>query len=166
MANNWYLVACISHPIPIQNFHSHLKHIMERAKTTKGKLQPEVIIGMDHNIDLLKGLIHNPMWKFIDSTSNLDLLPTITHPSRITSYSAMLIDNIYVSESLHRSYESVILINDMSDHQPLIAMLKQTKFLSKELKHHQNLYNKLKCIAKEDYYKTKCVQFKENSKKL
>ena len=33
-------------------------------------------------------------------------------------------------------------------------------------KHHQNLYNKLKCIAREDYYRTKCVQFKENSKKL
>ena len=113
-------------------FSSHLKQIMEKAKTTKGKLQPKVIIGMDHNIDLLKGLIHNPKWKFNDSTSNLDLLPTITHPSRITSHLAMLIDNIYVSESLHRSFESVILISDMSDHLPLIVMLKQTKFLSKE----------------------------------
>ena len=105
---------------------------MEKAKTTKGKLQPKVIIEMDHNIDLLKGLIHNPMQKFIYSTLNLDLLPTITCPSRITWHSAMLIDNIHVRESLHRNFESVILINGMSDYLHLIVMLKQTKFLSKE----------------------------------
>ena len=105
---------------------------MDKSKAAKGKLQPEVIIGMDHNIDLLKGLTHNPTHKFIDNTLELDLLPTVTCPSRITSHSATLINNIYVSESLHRDFESAIILNDMSDHLPLIAMLKQTKFLNKE----------------------------------
>ena len=45
---------------------------------------------------------------------------------------AMLIDNIYVSEQLHRNFESMILIDDMSDHLPLVMMLKQTKLLNKE----------------------------------
>ena len=33
-------------------------------------------------------------------------------------------------------------------------------------KHHRNLYNKLKRSAKEEYYRTKCFQFKQNLKKL
>ena len=59
------------------------------------------------------------------------LLPTITRPSRITSHSATLIDNIYVSEELYHNFESVILLNDMSDHLPLITMLQQTRLLNK-----------------------------------
>ena len=37
-----------------------------------------------------------------------------------------------MSEQLHQSFESTILINDMSDHLPYVAMLKQTKLLNKE----------------------------------
>ena len=109
-----------------ETFSCHIKQIMDKTKKANGKLKPEVFVGMDHNIDLLKGLTHNPTGKFIDNTSELDLLLTITCPSRITSHLATLIHNIFVSESLHRSFESAILINDMSDHLPLIVMLKQT----------------------------------------
>ena len=41
-----------------------------------------------------------------------------------------LIDNIYVSDQLHRSFDSMLLINDISDHLPTIALLKQTKLLN------------------------------------
>ena len=80
---------------------------------------------MDHNIDLLKGVQHTP-------THKLDLLPIVTRLSRITNQSATLTDNIYVSEQLHRNFKSVILLDDMSDHMPLLAMLKQTQLLNKE----------------------------------
>ena len=43
-----------------------------------------------------------------------------------------LIDNIYVSDQLHRNFESAIIVHDISDHLPSLAMLKQTKLLSKE----------------------------------
>ena len=33
-------------------------------------------------------------------------------------------------------------------------------------KTHRNLYNRLKCTTKEEYYREKCLQFKQNSKKL
>ena len=42
----------------------------------------------------------------------------------------MLIDNIFVSEALHWNFESTILIDDMSDHLPILAMLKQTRLLN------------------------------------
>ena len=87
---------------------------------------------MGHNIDLLKGLQHMPTHKFIEDISSVNLLPTITHSAQIMSQSATLIDNIYISDQLHRSFESTILLNDMSDHLALLVMLKQTKLLNKE----------------------------------
>ena len=87
---------------------------------------------MDHNIDLLKGSCHNPTQQFITDLSNIDLLPTIMRPTQITNHSATLIDNIYVSIQLHRDFESTIIINDLSDHFPVLTMLKQTKLLNKE----------------------------------
>ena len=97
-----------------------------------GKSPPELIIGMDHNIDLLKGSCHNPTHQLIVDLTNIDLLPTITRPTRITNHSATLIDNIYVSDQLHRNFESAIIIHDLSDHLPSLVMLKQTKLLNKE----------------------------------
>ena len=83
----------------------------------------------DHNVDLLKGNQHPPTQKFIENITDLNLYPTITRPSRITHHSATLIDNIYVSDQLHRSFDSMLLINDMSDHLPTVTLLKQTKLL-------------------------------------
>ena len=87
---------------------------------------------MDHNIDLLKSSHHPQTHSFVEELSWLDILPMITRPSRITSHSATLIDNIYVSEQLHRQFESGLLMTDISDHLPTIVMLKQTRLLNKE----------------------------------
>ena len=113
-------------------FSSNLIGIINRAWSVKGCHPPELIIGIDHNMDLIKGLSHSAMHKFMEDVSNLNLLLTITRPTRITNHSTTLIDNIYVSENLHRSFESSIIIDDMSDHLPLLAMVKQTKILNKE----------------------------------
>ena len=116
----------------IKQFSSNIIEIVNKARNTRGKLSPEIVIGMNHNIDLLKGIHHTPTHNFIENISDLDLLPTITQPSRITLQSATLIDNIYVSKQLHHNFELTILLNDMSDHLPLLAMLKQTQLLKKE----------------------------------
>ena len=109
----------------IDQFSSHLIGIVNKVKATKEKLIPEIVIGMDHNIDLLKGMQHASTHRFIEDISDLNLLPTITRPSRITNQ----------SEQLHRNLKSAILLNDMSDHMPLLAMLKQTMLLNKEPLH-------------------------------
>ena len=116
----------------ITQFSNNIATITSLAWKTKGKCLLEIIIGMDHNIDLLKGSCHNPTQQFITDLSDIDLLPTITRPTQITNHSATLIDNIYVSNQLHRDFESSIIIHDLSDHLPLLTMLKQTKLLSKE----------------------------------
>ena len=53
------------------------------TKKVEGKIQPELIIGMDHNVDLLESLTHHPTHSFMDETVEANLLPTITHPSSI-----------------------------------------------------------------------------------
>ena len=43
-------------------FSTHWNQIVENAWSAWGKIQPEIIIGMDHNMDLLKVLTHPYMY--------------------------------------------------------------------------------------------------------
>ena len=87
----------------------------------------EIILGMDHNLDLLKSGTHKPTQIFLSDLIDKEIYPTITCPTCICQNSATLIDNVFVSKNLHKSFESAILIEDMSDHLPLLILLKQTK---------------------------------------
>ena len=75
----------------------------------------DCIIGLDHNLDFLKADIHKNTMKFIESTLDSNLIPVITKPTRITKSSAMLIDNIFMSNNLIGRHVSGIVCNDMSD---------------------------------------------------
>ena len=98
-----------------------------RQKLSKEHEKKELIIGMDHNYYLLKSSEHKRTQYFLNTQLDKELFPTITRPTRITQQSATLIDNIFVSMNLHKKYESAILINDMSDHLPILTLLRQTK---------------------------------------
>ena len=88
------------------------------------KESPEtIILGLDHNLDLLKLSQHTMTNKFIQSNLDFGLMPTITRPTRITQTSATLIHNIIVSQNLCGSFISSILINDMSDHLPTACVI-------------------------------------------
>ena len=54
-----------------------------------------LIIGLDHNLDLLKCNSHQKMQKFIEINYTHNLMPCYTKLTRITHKSATLIDNIY-----------------------------------------------------------------------
>jgi exonuclease III len=71
----------------------------------------------DFNINLLNESTHSPTSNFIDLLFSHHLLPTITKPTRITSHSATLIDNIFTNNIDTRLYGG-ILITDISDHLP------------------------------------------------
>ena len=57
----------------------------------------------------------------------INMLPVITKPTRITDTSATLIDNILISSKLQQAYHSGIIISDMSDHLPTVIKLKNAK---------------------------------------
>ena len=51
---------------------------------------------------------------------------------RITQTSATLIDNMFISTLLQHNFDSALLLENMSDHLPILTLLKQTKVTNKE----------------------------------
>ena len=70
----------------------------------------------DFNVDLLQYDKHNATNNFIDQLYSLGLHPLITRPTRITSHSNTLIDNIFTTSL--SNIQSGLIINDISDHLP------------------------------------------------
>ena len=106
-----------------KDFNNQYQNMLSRLKLEK----KEIILGMDHNLDLLKSNNHPETQTFIDLNFGNCLFPCITRPTRITKSSATLIDNTFISESLHKSFDSCVLIHDLSDHLPsLINIHNQT----------------------------------------
>ena len=83
-----------------------------------------IIVCGDFNLDLLKLKEHKPSRDFIDTMHRtpVGLLTTILKPTRITTDSATLINNIFTNEIGNRVL-SGLLINDISDHLPVFATL-------------------------------------------
>ena len=66
-----------------------------------------IILGMDHNLDLLKCTTNNITQDFVECNAKYGLTPIINIPTRITKTSATLIDNIFISKNL---LENIIVV--------------------------------------------------------
>ena len=98
------------------------------------KQQHGLILGMDHNLNLIKHDKHKVTHDFIEFNLDLGLLPTITKPTRITRTSATLIDNIIIGPSLQSDYESDIIVSDLSDHFPCLLKVRSPYLFHKQPK--------------------------------
>ena len=59
----------------------------------------------------------------------LSMIPTINKPTRVTSYTATAIDNVIINSILDKDFKSAIIKTDLSDHFPVILVIKlKTKF--------------------------------------
>ena len=74
----------------------------------------------DFNINLIKYDEHVHTQQYIDLLLRFRFILTITRPTRITEFSATLINTIYINEVLH-TITSGLLINDISDHIPVFT---------------------------------------------
>ena len=74
----------------------------------------------DYNIDLLNSERHDLTGEFVDIMYSNEFLPLISRPTRISSTSATLIDNIFTNnhDDLNSSLNG-ILVTDISDHFPI-----------------------------------------------
>ena len=68
--------------ISANQLHHHLSETIPKVKSEDRDKQ--LILGMDHNLDLLKSNSHSATQKFLDMLINNGLLPTITWPTGIT----------------------------------------------------------------------------------
>ena len=98
-------------------FSDQIQLLMQKVKHNK-----TVFLCGDMNVDLLKyGSDTNT--HYVDTMFSLGLYPLIDKPTRITTYSATLIDNMFNNE-LYSTISNGLLINDISDHLPIFAICK------------------------------------------
>ena len=91
-----------------------MQTILMKAK----KLTKHLAIGLDHNLDLLKCEQHKPTQAFMEMLYENNVISTITKPTRVTTSSATLIDNILINVELCESTISGIIEDNISDHLP------------------------------------------------
>lgn len=104
----------------LDDFTVEIDHILSKIMN-KSK---EVFLIGDFNSDLLKVNQHKPTEGLYNCMLAHHLLPIITKPTRITEYSSTLIDNIYTN-AWQKLIESTIIITDISDHLPILAVMAQ-----------------------------------------
>ena len=108
------VVGCIyRHPCMQQSefIYEYLKPLSEKLVSENKKV---ILLG-DFNIDLLKCDSNKNVSDFLDIIYSTNLLPNITSPTRLTSYSQTLIDNIF-SSVINDDCIAGNLISPISDH--------------------------------------------------
>ena len=79
----------------------------------------------DFNVNLMNYQHHQLTGQFLDGMYSNMFFPLITRPSRITSHTATLIDNIFVNNFFERS-RSGLIFTDISDHLPVFSIHSDT----------------------------------------
>ena len=115
------------------------KAFMKNYKKLLSKFSPQqqdrLILGLDHNLDLLKYEKHATTKEFLEYTIEQNLQPTITKPTRVTRNSATLIDNVIIGKTLQDEYDTKIIVSDISDHFPsLVRLYKPSIFIKKPIR--------------------------------
>ena len=150
------ILFCALYRPPNTNIKEFQKDYNKMLKKLQRNKRLDCIVGLDHNLDLIKAEQHKPTQDFIEMTLDSKFYPTITKPTRITKTSATLIDNILLSENLIGKQNSGILQSDISDHLPCLVSLpnirkskrEPLKIKSRNLsdKHIKKLNGKLESI--------------------
>ena len=97
----------------LESFHQLLDRVTRDSKMC-------YIMG-DFNLDLLNADLHSGTNEFINALFSHFLCPLISRPTRLTSYSATLIDNIFTN-NISASGDNRLIINDLSDHLPIFTL--------------------------------------------
>ena len=74
----------------------------------------------DFNLDLLRYNDNIPTQEFIDRLFSYSFYPLISNPTRITSNTTTLIDNIFTNQLFDNVFNGIVL-NDLSDDLPIFA---------------------------------------------
>ena len=103
----------------IKEFNNHLKQCLNKIKSER---KSAYILG-DFNVNLLNCDRHIPSQEFVDTLFSNSFIPCTTKPTRVTSRSATLIDNIFTNDIVGGNNNlSGILYTDISDHFPIFLI--------------------------------------------
>ena len=109
---------------PNANYKVFIKEYMTLMRKLKKLNKHKIILGIDHNLDLLKTHLHKQTNQFLENNLELDLVPCISKPTRITRKTATLIDNIFLSQNLQHQMHPHLIIEDLSDHLPILVIIR------------------------------------------
>jgi hypothetical protein len=113
------IVGIIYRP-PKQNVHEFINSL----NTLMGIISKEnkicYLMG-DFNLNLLNHHSHQLTAEFLDIMFGYMFFPLITLPTRITSHTATIIDNIFTNHSDNYSFNG-LLLSDISDHLPIFCI--------------------------------------------
>lgn len=114
-------VNCVYKPpkVKVNSFlESYIPHVEYLTKKCRN-----IYLCGDYNIDLLKYDLNNDVRNFADQMFSVGFLPLINKPTRITSTSATLIDNIWTNDvSVTERSNCGILVEEISDHLPVYCI--------------------------------------------
>ena len=115
------IVGCVyKHPLmSVDDFNDHYINPL-LSKIVKEK--KSILLLGDFNIDLLKCNSNSSYSNFLDLMGSFNLLPTITLPTRITTSTSTLIDNIFLSSTTYDTISGNLTVN-LSDHLPQFLLL-------------------------------------------
>ena len=113
-SNKHIIVGVIYRPpnTNLEDFNNLLNDILESVQRENKSIY---LLG-DYNIDLLNSNHHNNSSQFIDIMYSYSLFPLINKPTRVTTQSATLIDNIFCNEVQSNNLFNCFLLSDISDH--------------------------------------------------
>jgi hypothetical protein len=80
----------------------------------------------DFNLNLMDHHCHSLTGEFLDGMYSNMFIPLITRPTRTTSHTATLIDNIFTNQLSHCP-RSGLLFTDISDHLPVFSICFEDK---------------------------------------
>ena len=126
---------------PNCNVRTFLREYNSLIMSLKKNKNHEIIIGIDHNLNLLKANTHPQTNEFLEFNLKKALIPCNSKPTRITHKTASLIDNILTSPIVQCNHTPYILVDDISDHMPILVKFKNQNKSIKGLKtvKHRNL---------------------------
>ena len=99
----------------IAEFNRHMTEILDKMKSENKMV---ACIG-DYNIPLMNIDSHGPSQEFSEMVYSYSMYPCIIKPTRVTTKSASLIDNISCNNMPDSSLFTGILYTDISDHFPI-----------------------------------------------
>ena len=133
----------------LQSFNIKFNNFLD--KMTPGK-KKKIFIAADTNLDLLKSNSHSNTEEFLNSLLSFNFLPTITKPTRITSYTSTLLDNIFTNCFEHL-VASNIVFEDISDHLPTVINVNfQNKNISSGANHEGSKLRNYNSSNFKDFY--------------
>ena len=107
---------------PKEFLENYLNDLIEKLTREK----KNIIIMGDFNFNLMNNDTDETTNEFLETMTSGSLVPLILKPTRITSHSKTLIDNIFTN-NLENNIVSGNLTSEISDHLPQFALIKTTQ---------------------------------------